>query len=427
MAAIDLIVRRAEWKGQSSDLLVSEGRVLELVSSSAKVDGQGAPEVEGKGLVLLPSLTDAHTHLREPGFEYKEDIDSGLDAAAHGGFGNIMCMANTNPVNDNATVTELMLEKADVSWPNGPRLYPIGALTKGLEGVELSPMSELAEAGCVAFSNDGVPVKSTEIFRRAVEYAHNMGRVVIDHCEDPYLEPFAGVNEGRVSGLLGLAAQPDVAEAMQVSRDILLAEYLDIPIHLAHVSCRKSVELIAWAKDRGVKITAETCPHYLLLIEDLLAEPETEYKSSLKVNPPLRTSDDVAAVRHALATGVIDLLVTDHAPHALHEKEVEFNLAPCGISGLDTALSLTYSLAAEGVLAFEALIRAWSVAPCALFDLPLNRFQPGDPADFVLFDPGAEWTLDAGAMRSKGKNTPFMGKKLKGRVAGHFLGGEKIV
>ncbi len=427
MAAIDLIVRRANWKGKDSDLLVSDGRVLELVSSSAAVDGQGAPEVDARGFVLLPSLTDAHTHLREPGFEYKEDIASGLDAAAHGGFGNIMCMANTRPVNDNATVTELMLERSGESWPQGPRLYPIGALTKGLEGLELSPMSELAEAGCVAFSNDGMPVKSTEIFRRAMEYAHNMGRVVIDHCEDPYLEPFAGVNEGDVSGRLGLAAQPDVAEAMQVSRDILLSEYLDIPIHLAHISCRKSVELIAWAKERGVKVTAETCPHYLLLTEDLLAEPETEYQTSLKVNPPLRAKEDMAAVRQALASGVIDMLVTDHAPHAGHEKEVEFNLAPCGISGLDTALALTYPLVAEGLLSLDDLIRAWSVAPCTRFGLPLNRFEPGDPADFVLYDPEAEWTVNPGSMRSKGKNTPFLGRNLKGRVIGHFLGGEKIV
>lgn len=374
----ELVVRKAVWKGDEVDLLVAEGKILEVLPSSDTMY-EGAEVIAARGLLLMPSLTDVHTHLREPGYEYKEDIASGLKAAVYGGFSNIMCMANTDPVNDNAVTTDEMLSKAGQAFPDGgPRLFPIGALTKGLEGKELTAMHELAEAGCMAFSNDGLPVKSTELFRRAMEYASDTGRVVIDHCEDPYLEPAAGVNEGEISSLLGLAGQPDVAEASQVARDLLLAEYLDMHIHLAHVSCRKSVDLIAWAKKRGVKVTAETCPHYLLLTEEAL----DGYDSNTKVNPPLRTADDVEALLAGIKDGTIDMFATDHAPHAAHEKEVEFMIAPCGISGLDTALPLTWSLVAEGKIEFDDFIRMWTTAPCETFKLPLNSFKPGDPADF---------------------------------------------
>ncbi|WP_320171591.1 dihydroorotase [Maridesulfovibrio sp.] len=423
MTSPELVVRKAVWKGEETDLLVADGKILEVVPSSDTMY-EGAKVVAARGLLLMPSLTDVHTHLREPGFEYKEDIASGLKAAVHGGFSNIMCMANTAPVNDNSVVTDEMLSKAAQAYPDGgPRLYPVGALTKGLEGKELSPMHELAEAGCAAFSNDGVPVKNSEIYRRAVEYASDTGKPVIDHCEDPWLEPAAGVNEGRVSSLLGLAGQPDVAEAAQVARDLLMAEYLDMHIHLAHISCRKSVDLIAWAKKRGVKVTAETCPHYLLLTEEALEG----YGSATKVNPPLRTKDDVDALFAGIKDGIIDMFATDHAPHAGYEKEVEFMLAPCGISGLDSALPLTWSLVAAGKITFDDFIRMWTTAPCETFALPLNSFRKGDPADFFLFDPNEEWVLTPEAMHSKGKNTPFMGQTLKGRVISHFLGGKKIV
>ncbi|WP_432738572.1 dihydroorotase [Maridesulfovibrio sp. FT414] len=423
MSHPELVVRKAVWKGEEVDLLVADGKILEVVPSSDTMY-EGAEVIAARGLLLMPSLTDVHTHLREPGFEYKESIASGLKAAVHGGFSNIMCMANTAPVNDNSVVTDEMLAKAKQAYPaGGPRLFPIGALTKKLEGKELAPMHELAEAGCMAFSNDGVPVKSSELFRRAMEYASDTGRPVIDHCEDPYLEPAAGVNEGEVSSLLGLAGQPDVAEAAQVARDLLFAEYLDMHVHLAHISCRKSVDLIAWAKKRGVKVTAETCPHYLLLTEDAVRG----YGTDTKVNPPLRTTDDVEALLAGIKDGTIDMFATDHAPHAAHEKEVEFMVAPCGISGLDTALPLTWSLVASGKLTFDDFIRMWTTAPCKTFKLPLNRFIPGDPADFFLFDPNEEWILTAESMHSKGKNTPFMGQTLKGRVISHFLSGKKIV
>ncbi len=423
MSTCDLVIINADFDGRSVDLFVGQGEIIELTDAGKNKPPQGAQVVEAKGLMLLPSLTDVHTHLREPGFEYKETIESGLGAAAKGGFGNIMCMANTNPVNDNATVTELMLDKADLAHPFGPRLFPIGALTKGLEGQELTPMAELAGSGCVAVSNDGLPMLSTEVMRRAMEYASDWGLTVIDHCEDPYMGPAAGMNEGQTSSLLGIPAQPDVAEAIQVARDILLAEYLDLPIHLAHVSCKKSIDLIRFAKQRGVKVTAETCPHYLMLTE----KGVVGYDTAAKVNPPLRTNADVNAMLEALDSGVIDMLATDHAPHAAHEKEVEFELAPCGISGLDTALASTWELVQAGKISRATFIRAWTEAPCKTFGLPLNTFKKGDPADFFLYDPEKSWIVGPETMVSKGKNTPLTGRTISGRVKAHFLAGEKIV
>ena len=427
MAKIDLIVRRAKLDGRDVDVFVSRGRIAEVRDAAEVLDTGDAVVEEAFGLTLLPSLTDAHVHLREPGFEYKEDIESGLRAAAWGGFGNIMCMANTKPVNDVAAVTEMMLDKARQFWPKGPRLFPIGALTKGLRGEELAAMAELARAGCAAFSNDGVPVKSTELFRRALEYASDWDRVVIDHCEDPYLGVAAGVNEGEVSSRLGLPAQPDVAEALQVARDILLAEYLELPIHLAHISCKKSVDLIRFAKARGVRVTAETAPHYLVLTENYLEAEATEYDTNAKVNPPLRTEADRLCMIEALKDGTIDILATDHAPHAGHEKETEFDVAPCGITGLDTALSVTWGLVQDGVIGRDVFLRAWTTGPCAIFNLPVNTFAPGDPADFFLFDEAEQWTVTPQALHSKGKNTPLLGTTLRGRVKTHFIQGKKIV
>ena len=427
MAKIDVIVRRAKLDGRDVDVFVSRGKIVDVKKSVKTLEPGDARVEEAYGLTLMASMTDVHVHLREPGFEYKEDVKSGLRAAAWGGFSNIMCMANTSPVNDDASVTELMLEKARKFWPKGPRLFPVGALTKGLKGEELAPMAELARAGCGAFSNDGVPVKSTELFRRAMEYASDWDRVVIDHCEDPYLGVAAGVNEGEVSSRLGLPAQPDVAEALQVARDILLAEYLELPIHLAHISCRKAVDLIRFAKARGVKVTAETAPHYLVLTEDYLEAADSEYDTNAKVNPPLRTDDDRQALLDGLNDGTMDALATDHAPHAKHEKETEFDVAPCGISGLDTALSVTWGLVRDGKLDQAAFTRAWTTGPCSIFNLPVNAFAPGDPADFFLFDPDEEWTVSAETLHSKGKNTPLLGAKLRGRVKTHFIAGKKVV
>ena len=421
MAQVDLLIRNVSWQDRDCDLLVGDGKVVELADAGT-VQAPEAQVVDGGGLMLLPSLIDAHVHLREPGQEYKEDIASGLSAAAGGGFGQVMAMANTSPVNDNASVTRLMLQRAAQAFPNGPWVRPVGALTVGLAGKELAPAGELARAGCVALSNDGVPVENTELFRRAMEYAADFGLKVIDHCEDPWLGRGGVMNEGEVSGRLGLKGVPAVSEAMQVARDILLASYLNLPIHLAHISCRESVELIARAKERGVPVTAETCPHYLLWDETRVGN----YDTSVRVNPPLRTRDDVLALRQAVRTGVIDILVTDHAPHAAHEKEVTFADAPNGISGLDTALSLTYELVRSGELDFTDIARLWCWRTAEIFGLPANRMQPGDPADFVLFDPDLAWVASAEALLSKGKNTPCLDKEVPGRVMAHYLGGEEV-
>jgi len=418
----DFVIRGAKWQGEAVDVLVADGKIMELKPTGNYTYG-GADKIPANGALLLPALTDAHVHLREPGFEWKEDIASGLAAAAHGGFANIMCMANTDPVNDEVSVTEMMLEKARLAWPHGPRLFPIAGLTRGLKGEQLTNLAEMQRAGCVAASNDGLPVRNTQLFRHAVEYAANWGVVVIDHCEDPDMAPGAGVNEGALSSRLGLKGAPTVGEAIQVARDILLAQYLDTPIHVAHVSCRQAVEMLADAKKRGVPITAETCPHYLLLTEDAVQG----YDTAAKVNPPLRTMDDVLAVRQALNEGVIDILVTDHAPHADHEKEVPFAQAPCGISGLDTALALTMRMVDEKILDLATAMRAWSSRPAEIFGLPACAFAKGDSADFVLFDPSATWEVRPELMRSKGKNTPFMGQTMPGRVNALFVGGKRIV
>ena len=367
------------------DLLIEDERIVTMTPAGHQKLPENCEVFDAEGLVLMPSFIDAHVHLREPGFEYKETIASGLNAAVHGGFGSVMCMANTKPVNDNAAVTSLMLTKAQQSHPHGPRLYPIGAATKNLEGRELAPMGELKEAGCVAISNDGRPVQSSEMMRRIMEYAADFSLTVIDHCEDPTLADHWVMNEGEMSGLLGVKGQPAVGEALQAARDIMLAEYLGLPVHIAHVSSALTVDVIAWGKARGIAVTAETCPHYLLLDESALEG----YNALCKVSPPLRSTKDRDALLRAVADGTIDILVTDHAPHALHEKMTALDQALVGFSGLDLAVTLTWGLVKEDLLPEDALHRLWARRPGEIFHLPTNGFAPGDPADFFLFDPHA--------------------------------------
>lgn len=405
------------------DVLAKDGRIAARAPTGSLEAPSDAFCVDASGQRLFPSFIDAHVHLREPGQEYKEDIESGLRAAAHGGFGAVMAMANTKPVNDAASITRFMLERASLHWPHGPRLLPVGALTIGLEGRELAPMGELAEAGCIAFSNDGRPVTNTEIFRRGMEYAAQWGRVVIDHCEDEFLAKGAHMNEGDVSGRLGVKGQPSVAEALHAARDILLSEYLDLPVHLAHISSRQSVELIRFAKERGIKVTAETCPHYLVLDDSRLEN----YDTAAKVNPPLRSLEDVNALRAAVREGVIDIFVTDHAPHAAHEKEHPLDEAPNGLIGLETALPLTYELVRQGLIAEKDFVRMWHSGPAAIFTIPVNTFNPGDPADFFLFDPNKEWLVSRETLHSKSVNTPFLGQTMRGKVTAHWLGACRVV
>lgn len=401
-------------------LLVEDGKIVDF--RQALPEDSSAQVYDGRECHVLPSLIDVHVHLREPGFEYKETIKSGLAAAAAGGFGQVLAMANTSPVNDSASITEFMLGKNMESHPAGPFLHPVGALTRNLQGAQLSPLAELKEAGCRAFSNDGLPVKDNELFRRAVEYASDLGMIVIDHCEDTYLAAGGVMNEGKISSYLGLKGIPSVAESLQVARDILLAAYLDTPIHLAHISCEESLELIAWAKEKSIPVTAETCPHYLFWDEEIIQD----FNTMAKVSPPLRRKKDVLAMRNALKNGVIDIIATDHAPHADFEKEVPFAEAPNGISGLDTALSLCLKLIRRGVMELDDLTWLMSLSPGRIFNLPVNTFQKGDPADFILVDMEYEWQVTPEEMLSMGKNTPCMGMELMGRVMAHFMGGKEI-
>jgi dihydroorotase len=413
----------ADLDGAPHDVLVADGRIAGLRPSGSLDLPADAERIDATGLHIFPSFIDAHVHLREPGFEYKEDISSGLSAAAFGGFGAVLCMANTDPVNDSAAITRYMLERARAAHPHGPRLHPVGALTLGLEGKALAPMGELVEAGCAAFSNDGKPVMNSEIFRRAVEYAAQWGKLVIDHCEDAHLAAGTHMNEGMVSGRIGVAGQSTVAEAMQVARDILLAEYLNLPIHLAHISCRQSVDLIRFAKAKGVPITAETCPHYLHLDDSALEA----YDTAAKVCPPLRAPEDVIALRRAVGEGVFDIFVTDHAPHAAHEKEEPLDEAPNGMIGLETAVPLTWELVRSGELSASAFTAMWSSAPARIFNLPEFTLRTGASADFFLFDPRIEWTPSRQTLHSKSLNTPFLGKKLRGKVTRHWMGGTAVI
>ena len=420
-----MILRNARYLGEPHDLLVRDGRVAAFgpAGSMEAAVPSDAETVDAAGQVLFPSFIDAHVHLREPGFEWKEDVASGLSAAAHGGVGRVLCMANTDPINDDAGVTRLILDAGARSHPHGPYAHPVAAATVGLKGQELAPLGELAAAGCVAVSNDGVPLADTEIVRRVMEYAADLGLILIDHCEDPALARKAHMSEGRLSGLMGVKGQPDAAEAIQAARDILLADYLGLPVHIAHVSCRRTLDVIAWGKARGVRVTAETCPRYLLLDESALEG----YNTNAKVNPPLRTPDDVEAMRTAVKSGLIDILVTDHAPHAAHEKEHPLDQVPNGITGLDTAVTLMWALIAGGILDEADLMRLYAWRPADIFGLPVNRFQPGDPADFCLFDPGRELVVEPHTLYSKSANTPWLGKTLRGRVSAHWMGGVQIV
>ncbi|WP_462325885.1 dihydroorotase [Desulfoplanes sp.] len=420
MSAPQFIVRNVIWQEQPMDLLVDQGTIQGLIP--VQQGREVTPldrETDAKEAWLFPSLIDAHVHLREPGQEYKETIATGLQTALGGGFGQVMCMANTDPVNDRSQVTEFILDTAAKTHPGGPRVRPVGALTKGLAGRELAPLSELAKAGCVAFSNDGVPVDNNDLFRRSMEYAADLGLKVIDHCEDPTLSGHGVMNEGVLSGQMGLKGSPSVAESLQVARDILLAEYLNIPVHLAHISCKESVELVLMAKEKGLPVTAETCAHYLLWDETMVEG----YNTLAKVHPPLRTREDVLAMRRAVKEGIIDILVTDHAPHADFEKETTMDEAPNGISGMDTALSLYVSLVRERVLTHGDLVTRCATRPARIFNLGVNGFAQGDPADFVLFDPRHVWTVQPSTLLSKGKNTPCMGTALLGKVAAHYLEG----
>ncbi|MBI3811914.1 MAG: dihydroorotase, partial [Nitrospirae bacterium] len=369
---------------------------------------------------VVPGFVDLHVHLREPGFEYKETIKTGTEAAAAGGFTSICCMPNTNPVNDNQSVTRMILEKA--RQEGLVHVYPIGAITKGSKGEELSEVGDLVRAGCVAITDDGKPVMNSEVMRRAMEYALAFDLTVIDHCEDEHLMEGGVMNEGVVSMELGLKGIPAAAEEVMVARNLILAELTGARLHLAHISTAGSVRLIREAKSRGVRVSAETCPHYFSLTEEAVRG----YNTLAKMNPPLRTSQDRDAVRQGLKDGTLDVIATDHAPHAEDEKDREFDLAPFGIVGLETALPLTLMLVEEGVLSVDEAVAKLTVHPARVMRLNKGHLGAGADADLSLIDPEATWTVDPKKLRSKSKNTPFGGWKMKGLVSMTIVDGRVV-
>jgi dihydroorotase len=389
------------------DVLI-DGSTIKEVSRSIRKSEDDTKIIDASKRIVAPGLIDVHCHLREPGYEYKETIRTGTTAAARGGFATVVCMANTDPVNDSRSVTEFIVDRARTEGVC--KVLPCGAITKGLGSEELAEIGEMFKAGIVAISDDGRSVRGAGLLRKALEYAKIFGLPVISHCEDETLSGGC-VHEGRASLLSGLDAIPAIAEELIVGRDIAVARYVDAPLHLTHISTAGSVEIIERAKRRFRKITCDTCPHYFTLTD----EATLTYDTNAKVNPPLRSRDDVNAIKEALRKGVIDIIATDHAPHELTSKDVEFDLATFGISGFETALALSLALVREGILDLKDLLAKMTVNPAKLLGLRAGTITEGAPADIIVFDPDMEWTVDRSSFASKGKNTPFHGMTLCGR------------
>ena len=399
------------------DLLAEKGVIIKI---GKKISAQPKKVIDASGMWVVPGLVDMHVHLREPGYEYKESIKSGGDAAAAGGFTSVACMANTNPVNDCASVTEFILEKARKESP--VNVFPVGAVTVGLKGEALANIAEMKDAGIVAVSDDGKCVMSAAMLRDAMTYAAMFGLTVLEHAEDHNLTRDTHINEGVASSDMGLNGAPAAAEDAMVARDIALAEYTGGAIHFCHVSTAGAVELIRAAKKRGVKVTAEAAPHHFTLTETACAG----YNTNAKMAPPLRTDRDVAAVRKGLADGTLDAIATDHAPHATVEKDVEFEKAPFGIIGLETALPLSLELARKGIVTPVRLVELMSLNPARILRLDRGTLGVGAVADVTVIDPGAEWTVDAAAGRSRSRNTPFHGWAMTGRAAYTIVKGKVV-
>jgi dihydroorotase len=383
------------------DILVAGGRI-EAIRAQGK-PGDGGKDVEvidAKGLLVIPGMVDVHTHLREPGYEYKETVLTGGRAVAAGGFTTVLCMANTEPVNDNGSVTRYILKKAEEAPVT---VLPVGAVSIGLKGERLTEMGELKEAGCVAVSDDGVTVENGGLMRRALEYSLNFNLPVITHAMDSMIAGSGVMNE-------------------IVARDIQLAEFTGGRLHVAHVTTRGSVELIRAAKKRGVNVTAEATPHHLVLDHEALMG----YDTNTKMSPPLRSPEDVESLRAGVKDGTIDCIATDHAPHSTEDKDVEFDLAANGIVGLETALPLVLELVEEGVLTLGEAVRAMTVNPALAFGLDKGILKVGGPADITLVDLEKKWTVDPKSFKSKGRNTPFGGREVKGAVVKTIVDGEVV-
>lgn len=411
---MNIIIRNARIMGEGSpaDFYIRDGLISRPFSDPAD------REYDVKGAALFPGFIDAHCHLRDPGYEYKEDIMSGTRSAAKGGYTTVCPMPNTDPVCDNASVVQSIRSKSkSVASTN---VFPIGAACKGLNGQELSEIGLMKEAGIVALSNDGLPIEPAGQMRKVMEYANAFDLVVMNHCEERSVSDGA-MNEGSVSTRMGLRGIPTLAENIMISRDILIAEYLDLPVHICHVSNRTGIQLIRDAKARGVKVTAETCPHYFSLTEEACIGFDT----NAKMSPPLRTEDDRQAVIEGIKDGTVDIIVTDHAPHHQDEKQIEFSLALNGIVGFETAFSLGYTLLVKpGTIRLDQLLFCMTVRPSEIMKLDRGTLNTGAPADITCFDLDTPYTFDKNDMLSKARNTPFHGRELYGKCKLTICGGK---
>ena len=405
---VDVIHPEEKLNLKGVSVLLNDG-IISKISDLNSDETKGAREFDFNGKILVPGLFDMHVHLREPGREDEETVITGCNSAAAGGFTGVACMPNTEPAIDTAEVVKFIREQASKHLVD---VHPVAAASVGRKGEIISPMAELVEAGAVAFSDDGGVIKTSSVLRRAFEYSNMYNTPIIEHCEDESLADGA-MNEGINSTLLGLPGLPSVAEDIIVSRDILMAEYTGGRIHIAHISTKNSVNLVREAKKKGIKVTAEVTPHHFTLTDDSLKS----YDTNFKMNPPLRTQEDVDAIVKGLKDGTIDCIASDHAPHSLEEKESEFQFAPNGIVGFETTVGLAYSeLFHKNKLSLEELIRKLSINPRKILNLPIPKFEVGELANFTILDPNLVWTVDISKFKSKSKNSPFDKRLLTGKA-----------
>ena len=392
---------------QPMDVLIEDQKIKKVAKS---ISDKADKEIDAKGKIVCPGLIDLHVHFRQPGYEYKETVETGLRAAVKGGFTGVCPMPNTNPISDRRSDMEFLVGEA--KRLNLVRVWPVGAVTLKQEGKELTEFGELKKGGAVALSDDGRPITDSNILRRALEYSKKFDLVIMVHCQDEGLFCGGCMNEGFISTKLGLPGIPVEAESVEVARDIQLADLTGGRLHFCHISSKKSLDLIRHAKANGSRVTAETCPHYFHLTDESILH----YNTYAKMNPPLRTAEDVKAIKAALADGTIDTIATDHAPHSENEKSVEFDKAPFGIIGLETSLALSLGMVEEKVLSLNDLVRKMSLVPAEILKIDRGHLSEGAWADVTVFDPKAEWTVEKDKFESKSKNSPFLGWKMKGRA-----------
>jgi dihydroorotase len=416
------LIDPAQGKDIVTDMLIVDGKI-ERIGKSLSAD-RSFRTIDLKNKIIAPGFIDMHVHLREPGYEHKETIETGCASAAAGGFTAVCCMPNTNPAIDEESVVRYVQEEGRRVTEGLVDVYPIAAASKGRKGEELSPMAELAKAGAVGFSDDGSPIASAELMRRVLEYSSMYGLPVIQHAEEQTMTKNGHMNEGLVATRLGMPGIPPIAEELVIERDIILLRYIaHVKYHVAHISTIGSINCIRRAKAERLNITCEVAPHHFTLTDEAVESFDT----NLKMNPPLRTKDDVQALKEALRDGTIDVIATDHAPHTIDEKEVEYAQAPFGIVGLETAIGLSVTeLVDKKYLTLSQLIEKFSINPRRILSLPMIKIQEGEIADLTVFDPEKEWIVDTQAFQSKSKNSPFHGRHLKGKAIGVINNGKML-